>query len=325
LAKLINAHPIIEHIINYRELEKLKSTYIDALPQLVNPATRRLHTTFNQTVTATGRLSSSNPNLQNIPIRTDIGSQIRKAFIPARKEDFLLVADYNQIELRILAHLSGDKKLKKAFEDGEDIHTLTAREVFLPGGRQSRQGDAKEVTSQMRRAAKAVNFGIVYGISAMGLAEQLNITRMEAQIYIDRYFERYPSVKQFLDSIIEKATNRGFVKTMFDRKRWLPELLNPDIRIRNYGRRTAVNTVMQGSAADIIKKAMIELHQKLKETNLKSHMVLQVHDELILEVPPEEKEQVQSLVKEAMEKTVQMTPILKTSISFGKNWLEAKG
>jgi DNA polymerase-1 len=314
LAKLINAHPVIENIINYRELLKLKSTYIDALPLLVNPQTGRLHTTFNQTVTATGRLSSSKPNLQNIPIRTDIGSQIRKAFIPACKDDWLLVADYNQIELRILAYLSGDEKLIEAFEKETDVHTATAKEVF----------GVTEVTPQMRRAAKAVNFGIVYGISSRGLSEQLNITQMEAQLYIHKYFARYPGIQKFLDEIISVATEKGFVTTMFGRKRPLPELTNPDIRIQNFGKRTAVNTVMQGSAADIIKKAMIELDNRLKEKDLKSHMVLQVHDELILEVPEVEKDIAKEVVRAAMEETVKITPTLKASIHFGKNWLDAK-
>lgn len=313
LAKLINAHPVIESIINYRELLKLKSTYIDALPLLVNHKTNRVHTTFNQTVTATGRLSSSNPNLQNIPIRTDIGSQIRKAFIPGRVGDLFLVADYDQIELRILAYLSGDEKLKSAFEGDADIHSATAKEVF----------GLEEITPQQRRAAKAVNFGIIYGISSRGLSEQLNITQMEAQIYINKYFAKYTGVQKFLDEIINEATNNGYVKTMFGRKRPLPELSNPDIRIQNFGKRTAVNTVMQGSAADIIKKAMIELASKLKEQDLKSRMVLQVHDELILEVPQNEKDIAQDIVREAMEQTIKISPLLKTTIGFGSNWLDA--
>jgi len=316
LAKLINEHPIIENMINYRELAKIKSTYVDALPKMVNPKTKRLHTTFNQTVTATGRLSSSNPNLQNIPIRTDIGKRIRKAFVPARATDLLLVADYSQIELRVLAHLSKDETLTKAFEEHKDVHQATAAEVFgLP---------VNKVSEEARRKAKAVNFGIVYGISSFGLAQQLQIDAKEAATYIEMYFNRYPKVKSFIDRTVSDAYKKEFVKTLYGRCRQLPELKSNDVRIRNFGERSAINSVIQGSAADIIKQAMINVENALFTDDLMSRMVLQVHDELIFEAMALEKSALSSLVKKQMESAYVLHPSLEVNISTGPNWLEAK-
>ncbi|RJQ32201.1 MAG: DNA polymerase I [Actinobacteria bacterium] len=316
LLKLINEHPIIEAIINYRELAKLKSTYIDALPALVDKKTKRLHTCFNQEGTATGRLSSHNPNLQNIPVRTEIGREIRKSFVPANTTDELMVADYSQIELRILSHLSKDKALIKAFESGHDIHTATAAEVFGVS--------LDKVTSELRYRAKAVNFGIVYGISAHGLSEQLGISHEEAATYIQKYFKRYPDVREFIDNLIKQAYKDGYVATLYGRRRFIDELKSGDIRIRNFGERTAVNAVMQGSAADIIKVAMIAIEKELQEKGLLTRMVLQVHDELIFEVPSLERTVAEATVKDLMENTTPLTPKPLVDIHFGKNWLEAK-
>jgi len=316
LAKLINEHPIIESIINYRELTKIKSTYVDALPRLINPDTKRLHTTFNQTVTATGRLSSSNPNLQNIPVRTEVGKRIRKAFIPTRPGDSLLVADYSQIELRVLAHLAKDEALITAFERKVDIHQATAAEVFgVP---------LEKVSKDMRYKAKAVNFGIVYGISAFGLAQQLKVDNGEAANYIELYFSRYPQVKEFIDKTIASAYKNGFVETIYGRRRWLGELMSSDIRVRNFGERSAVNSVIQGSAADIIKQAMINIERTLVADGLMSRMVLQVHDELIFEVPALEQASASRLIKERMEAAYPLTPSLEVNTGLGTNWLEAK-
>ncbi len=316
LAKLINEHEIIAHIMNYRELAKIKSTYVDALPKLVNPKTGRLHTSFNQTVTATGRLSSSNPNLQNIPIRTDLGKNIRKAFVSAKPTDNLVVADYSQIELRVLAHIAKDEAMIKAFEKGMDIHLATAAEVF---GK-----PLDKVSSGMRRKAKAVNFGIVYGISSFGLAQQLGVSSEEAASYIDQYFNRYQKIKQFIDNTIAGAHEMGFVTTFYNRRRPLPELASRDVRVRNFGERSAVNSVIQGSAADIIKQAMINIEKKLTENGLMTRMVLQVHDELIFEVPALETAVATPLIKKEMEEAYALTPSLIVNISSGPNWLEAK-
>ncbi len=316
LAKLINEHEIIGNIMNYRELAKIKSTYVDALPRLVNAKTGRLHTSLNQTVTATGRLSSSNPNLQNIPIRTDLGKNIRKAFVSAKPTDSLVVADYSQIELRVLAHIAEDEAMIKAFEKGVDIHKATAAEVF---------GESLDkVSSDMRRKAKAVNFGIVYGISSFGLAQQLGVNSEEAASYIDQYFNRYQKIKQFIDNTIAQAHNQGFVTTFYNRRRPLPELASRDVRVRNFGERSAVNSVIQGSAADIIKQAMINIEKKLTENGLMTRMVLQVHDELIFEVPALETAVATPLIKKEMEEAYALTPSLIVNINSGPNWLEAK-
>ncbi len=316
LNKLIDHHPIVEKIIRYREFSKLKSTYIDALPKLVNTRTGRLHTTFSQVSTATGRLSSSNPNLQNIPVRTDLGLRVREAFVPARETDEFLVADYSQIELRILAHLSGSKNLLQAFAEGEDIHRSTAAEVFGV--------DPQAVDQEMRRRAKAVNFGIVYGISPFGLSEQLGIDKEEAREYIDKYFERYKEVRKFTDKTIADVYEKGFVETVMGRRRYIPELKSGNYRIRSLGERLAINTRIQGSAADIIKLAMIELDKELSAQGLQTKMILQVHDELVFEVPPLEREIVFSLVEEKMENAYPLGSHLKIDTALGANWREAK-
>ena len=316
LQKLALVHPIVEKIIAYRELAKLKSTYIDALPKLISPKTRRLHTTFNQTITATGRLSSSNPNLQNIPIRTELGQRIREAFVPSRRGDRFLSADYSQIELRLLAYYSDEPILIKAFKEDRDIHEATAMEVF---GVQPEQ-----VTAQMRRIAKIVNFGVLYGMSPYGLSDRLNIPLPEAKAFIDRYFNSLPRVKEFVHTAIEKAREKGYAETLLGRKRYIPELRSSNTNIRSLGERFAVNTPLQGTAADIIKLAMVRIDKQLDEKKLKTRMVLQVHDELIFEVPAEEIEIASELVKTVMENVYSLKVGLKIDISIGYNWKEAK-
>ncbi|MDI6799846.1 MAG: DNA polymerase I [Actinomycetota bacterium] len=316
LVSLLGAHPIIDKILQYREAYKLLSTYVLPLPRLVDKTTGRLHTTFNQTVTATGRLSSSNPNLQNIPVRTEVGQKIREAFIPSKVEDKLLVADYSQIELRILAHLSEDANLIDAFGRGEDIHTFTASQVFSVS--------EAEVTRDMRRAAKAVNFGIVYGLSPFGLSEQLKIEREEAARYIDEYFERYASVKRYIDDELKKAYNEGHVRTIFGRVRRLPELASSDFKVRSFGERLAINFPIQGAAADIIKIAMIRISNELIERKMETKMILQVHDELVFEVPPVEAVSVSEMVKRIMEGVCNLKVGLEAEIKMGHNWRSAK-
>lgn len=312
LTKLAAEHPVVPLIIKYRELSKLKSTYVDALPKLVNPNTGKLHTTFNQTVTATGRLSSSNPNLQNIPIRTPLGQQIRAAFIPSQPEDKLLIADYSQIELRLLAHFSEDKGLINAFLTDQDIHTATACEVF--------NLKPDEVTPSWRRQAKAVNFGIIYGMTAFGLAEQLQISPEEAQAYIERYFKRYPKVQEFIQNTIAQAYENGYVRTLSGRIRPMPELFSSNYNERSFGQRAAVNAVLQGSAADIIKIAMINIDHFLQEKGLLSKLILQVHDELVLEVTPLEQDYVGGQVKELMENVYNLKVPLKVELTLRSNW-----
>jgi len=316
LAKLIDAHAIVPLILEYRELAKLKSTYIDALPKLINPATGRLHTSFNQTVTATGRLSSSNPNLQNIPTRTELGRRIRQAFIPAHKDEKLLSADYSQIELRLLAHLSDDAVLKEAFHADLDIHTATAAEVFSV--------TAEEVTSEMRRGAKAINFGIIYGMSAFGLSEQLGISTDEAGEYIERYLDRYPNVRGYLDRTIKDAYKSGYVTTITGRKRYMPELKSAGYNERSFGERVAVNAPLQGGAADIIKLAMIDIDDYLVSSGLQTRMVLQVHDELVFEVPPLEEHVAPPRIEELMTNAYPLSVPLKVNLVLGRNWGEAK-
>lgn len=316
LQKLAAAHPIAERILAYREVAKLKSTYVDALPKLANRKTGRLHTSFNQTVTSTGRLSSTNPNLQNIPVKGEMGLRIREAFVPAHATDELLVADYSQIELRLLAHLSEDPVLLGAFARGEDIHTATAASVF---------GVKLEDTNpSMRRAAKVVNFGIIYGMQAHGLSQSLGISVGEAQDYIDKYFQKHPKVRAFIDGTIAAAHRDGFVRTMFGRRRFMPELKSGNYRVKSLGERLAVNTPLQGASADIIKLAMIELDRELESRGLRARMVLQVHDELILEVPPIERDLVTDLVRRVMEGVAELSAPLEVEISLGRNWREAK-
>jgi DNA polymerase-1 len=315
LAALRGAHPIIEAIETYRELSKLMSTYLLALPEAVNPATGRLHTTFHQTVAATGRLSSSDPNLQNIPVRTELGSQVRECFT-AREGALLVVADYGQIELRLMAYLAQEPALIEAFRRGEDIHTRTAAEVFGLG-----QG---EVTSTHRRYAKAVNFGILYGISSFGLSQQLNVDREEAAAYIERYFERMPNVRRFIDATVADASQYGFVGTVFGRRRSIPELRSSLFQTRSLGERLAVNSVIQGSAADIIKVAMIRCHGMLGREFPEARLVLQVHDELIFETLPAEAAAVKERVVEEMVAAFPMDPPLAVDAGVGENWLSAK-
>ena len=293
LESLRNKHDIIGKILEYRGLKKLLSTYIDALPQLINPKTGRIHTSFNQTVTATGRLSSSNPNLQNIPIRDEDGKEIRKAFIPDDGCSFFS-ADYSQIELRIMAHLSEDKNMIDAFLSGYDIHAATAAKIY--------KVDIKEVTADMRRKAKTANFGIIYGISVFGLAERMNVDRKEAKELIDGYFETYPQVKSYMDKSIQVAREHGYVETIFHRKRFLPDINSRNAVVRGYAERNAINAPIQGSAADIIKVAMARIYERFKAEGLKAKMILQVHDELNFSVPAKEKEIVEQVVIEEMEK-----------------------
>lgn len=314
LESLRNKHEIIGKILEYRGLKKLLSTYIDALPQLINPRTGHIHTSFNQAVTATGRLSSSNPNLQNIPIRDEDGKEIRKAFIPDDGCEFFS-ADYSQIELRIMAHLSQDKNMVDAFLSGYDIHAATAAKIY--------KVDINNVTADMRRKAKTANFGIIYGISVFGLAERMNVPRQEAKELIDGYFETYPQVKEYMDRSIQVARENGYVETIFHRKRFLPDINSRNAVVRGYAERNAINAPIQGSAADIIKVAMALIYQRLQSNNLKAKMILQVHDELNFSVPEAEKEIIQKIVIEEMERAYHMLVPLKADFGWGKNWLEA--
>jgi DNA polymerase-1 len=315
LEALAPDHEIVRKILDYRELAKLKGTYVDALPALVNPSTGRLHTTFDQCGSATGRLSSADPNLQNIPIRTELGRQIRAAFIP-RPGWRLVVADYSQIELRVLAHVSQDAVLIQAFRSGEDIHTRTAAEVLgVP---------PLLVGPEERRRAKAINFGIVYGLSAFGLAAQLGISRTDAQRYIDGYFSRYAGVKRYIDSVISEVRRTGFTRTLFGRRRAIPDINSPNPPARNFAERTAVNSPIQGAAADLIKLAMISIDRRLRQEKFRAEMVLQVHDELLFEAPPEEVDSLGSLVKHEMESVRKLDVPLLIEIGVGENWRDAK-
>ena len=314
LEKLRNKHPIIEKILEQRGLKKLLSTYVDAFPHLINARTGKVHTSFNQTVTSTGRLSSTNPNLQNIPIRDERGREMRKVFIPDNGYTFLS-ADYSQIELRIMAHLSNDKNMVEAFNQGLDIHTATAAKIYhVP---------LTETTSDMRRKAKVANFGIIYGISVFGLADRLNIPRAEAKELIDGYFATYPDVKKYMDTSIETAREKGYVETVLGRKRYLPDINSQNAIVRGYAERNAINAPIQGSAADIIKIAMIRIFNRLSDQKMQSKMILQVHDELNFNVHDNELEKVKQLVVEEMEKAYQLIVPLKTDCGMGKNWLEA--
>ena len=314
LEGLRGKHDIVGKILDYRGLKKLLSTYIDALPLLINPRTGKIHTSFNQTVTATGRLSSSNPNLQNIPIRNEDGKEIRKAFIPEEGCEFFS-ADYSQIELRIMAHLSGDGNMIEAFNEGDDIHAATASKVYKIG--------IDEVTREQRSKAKTANFGIIYGISVFGLAERMNVPRSEAKELIDGYFETYPQVKEYMDQSIAVAREKGYIETIFGRKRFLPDINSHNAVVRGYAERNAINAPIQGSAADIIKVAMVRIYQRFKDENIRSTMILQVHDELNFSVYPDEKEKVQQIVIEEMEKAYAMQVPLRADCGWGKNWLEA--
>ena len=314
LESLKGKHQIVEKILDYRGLKKLLSTYVDALPELINPKTGRIHTSFNQTVTATGRLSSSNPNLQNIPVRDDDGKEIRKAFIPDDGCEFFS-ADYSQIELRIMAHLSEDDNMIEAFREEQDIHAATAAKIY--------KINMDEVTREQRSKAKTANFGIIYGISVFGLAERLNVDRKEAKELIDGYFENYPKVKAYMDESIRSARDKGYIETIFKRKRYLPDINSRNAVVRGYAERNAINAPIQGSAADIIKVAMIRIYKRFMDESIKSKMILQVHDELNFSVLREEKEKVQQIVISEMEAAYKMKVPLLADCGWGQNWLEA--
>lgn len=315
LLKLENKHEIISHILDYRSNSKLLSTYVKALPKLINEKTNKLHTTFNQTVVSTGRLSSTNPNLQNIPVRTEEGRKIREAFIPENSENLLIAADYSQIELRIMAHLSDDDNMISAFQNNEDIHAATAAKIYdVP---------KENVSKDMRSRAKSANFGIIYGISAFGLAENLSISRSEAKELIDGYFNSYPKVKEYMDSAIREGRKKSYVSTLFGRKRFLRNIHSSNGMQRSIDERNAINAPIQGTASDIIKKAMLKCNQYIRENKLNSKMILQVHDELLFDVPKSEKEKLTSLVRKAMEQAAELSVKLKADIGEGANWLEA--
>jgi DNA polymerase-1 len=311
LQQLAEDHELPREILEYRSLNKLKNTYVDALPKMIHPKTGRVHTSLNQTVTATGRLSSSKPNLQNIPIRTPLGRKIREAFV-AEQDHILISADYSQVELRILAHLSEDERLISAFQNDEDIHTRTAVEIFgLP---------EKKVTPEMRRDAKVVNFGIIYGMGRFGLSRQLSIPMDVADEYIQSYFEQYPGVKVYQEKLLDEAREKGYVTTIMNRRRPIPELSSNNRNIQAMGERTAINTPIQGSAADIIKVAMIRISEALQNRKMRSKMILQIHDELILEAPEKELEEAKQVLKEGMEGVITLKIPLIVDIGTGKNW-----
>ncbi|MFD1552389.1 DNA polymerase I [Putridiphycobacter roseus] len=316
LQKLAEKHEIIPYILDYRSLKKLKSTYVDAFPALVNPKTGRIHTHYMQTIAATGRLSSTNPNLQNIPIRTERGREMRKTFIPRNKDFLILAADYSQIELRIIAALAEETNMIQAFKDGLDIHAATAAKVFGVA-------DIKEVTAAQRRSAKAVNFGIIYGQSAFGLAQNLGIPRKEAKAIIDSYFEEYPKIKTYMTKEVEFARTHGYVETIMKRRRYLKDIQSNNAIVRGFAERNAVNAPIQGSAADVIKIAMIKLHKAMKKAGLKSKMLLQVHDELVFDVAKDEQEVLAKMVKENMESAVQLSVPLDVAYNIAENWLDA--
>jgi DNA polymerase-1 len=315
LEKLRHRHPVVEKLLDYRGIKKLLSAYVDALPRLVHPESGKVHTSFNQTVTSTGRLSSTNPNLQNIPVREEMGREIRKAFIADDAGCVFFSADYSQIELRVMAHLSGDRNMIEAFWQGADIHAATAARIYgVPDG---------QVTPDMRRKAKTANFGIIYGISVFGLAERLGIPRGEARELIDGYFRTYPRIHEYMDECIRNAYDRGYVETLFHRRRYLPDIRSNNAVVRGYAERNAINAPIQGSAADIIKVAMVRIFKRFEEEGLRSKMILQVHDELNFNVYGNELERVRSLVVEEMEGAIQLQVPLIVDCGEGRNWLEA--
>jgi len=315
LDELSDKHPMIDKITYFRQLSKLFSTYVVGLKAVID-VDERIHSSFNQTVTTTGRLSSTEPNLQNIPIKYELGREIRKVFIPENDKCVILSADYSQIELRVLAHISGDEKMIDAFKHNLDIHTTTASEVF--------KVPIDEVTPRMRNNAKAVNFGIVYGIGEFSLSKDLKISRKEAKTYINTYFERYPGVKKYLDDIIDFAKGNHYVTTFLNRRRSLPEIKSSNKIVQSFGERLAMNTPIQGSAADLIKLAMVNVYDEIEKRNLKSRLILQVHDELILNVYKDELEEVEAIVKNKMENVVKFKVPLVVDINVGKSWYEAK-
>ena len=315
LEKLKNEHPVIEKILEYRSLTKLNSTYVEGLKPYINAVTGRIHSYFHQTITATGRISSTEPNLQNIPTRIELGKQLRRAFKP--KEGYLFIdADYSQIELRVLAHISNDEHMIEAFNNNEDIHKQAAASVF--------KVPINEVTKEQRSHAKAVNFGIVYGISDFGLGEQIGVSRKKAKEYIDQYLAKYSGIKQFMSDIVEEAKEKGYVETLFKRRRYIPELKSKNFNIRQFGARAAMNTPIQGTAADIMKIAMIDVFNKLKERKLKSKLILQIHDELLIETKEEEKEEVKNILKTSMENAIKLKVPLRADVSEAYNWYDLK-
>ena len=315
LEKLKGEHPIIEKILEYRQLVKLNSTYVEGMIPFINTKTGRIHTFFHQTVTATGRLSSTEPNLQNIPTRTELGKKLRKVFKPGKGKIFL-DADYSQVELRVLAHMANDEIMVDAFNTNADIHTISASQVF--------KVPVEEVSKQLRSRAKAVNFGIVYGISEFGLAEQIDIKRNEAKQYIEQYLETYHGIRDYMTEIVEEAKRKGYVTTLFGRRRYIPELSSNNYMVRKFGDRAAMNTPIQGTAADIMKIAMIKVYNELKNRNLKSKIVLQIHDELIIETLESEKEEVSKLLKECMESAAKLSVPLTVEVEEGNSWYQAK-
>ncbi|KPK85824.1 MAG: DNA polymerase I, partial [Bacteroides sp. SM23_62_1] len=315
LSKISDQHPIIPKVLEYRTLKKLLSTYVDALPRMIKPKTGKLHTSFNQTITSTGRLSSNNPNLQNIPVREERGREIRKAFVPSDSNHVLLSADYNQIELRLMAHMSGDMNIQNAFKNREDIHRSTAAKIF--------NVSPDEVTREMRGRAKTANFGIIYGISAFGLSQRLNISRAEAKELIDGYFRSYPLVRHYMEKSIQFAKENGYVVTLLGRRRYLQDINSHNAVVRGFAERNAINAPLQGSAADIIKIAMINIHKRIIDNNLKSKMILQVHDELVFDVYKPELEEIKEIVVQEMEHAYPLNVPLVVDCSVGNNWLEA--
>ena len=315
LENLADESEVVRLILSYRTYQKLYSTYIEGLKPLIQKPQNLIHTTFNNTITTTGRLSSTNPNLQNIPIRDEEGKELRKVFVP-REGNIFIDADYSQIELRLLAHFSGCKELIKAYGDDEDVHAVTASQVFSVA--------LDEVTPKMRRAAKAVNFGIIYGISEFGLSKNIGVDVKTAKQYIEKYFEHYSAVKEYMQSNVEFARKNGYVATLTGRKRYIKEINSSNYNMRQFGERAAMNMPLQGSSADIIKIAMVNLYKALKENGLKTKLILQVHDELVLDAPENEREQAMQILKYEMENAVKLNVPLKVDVHCGKNWYEAK-
>ena len=315
LEKMRSYAPIVEHILDYREIAKIQSTYVEGLLKVIEEDTSLVHTRYQQTVARTGRLSSVNPNLQNISVRSEEGRKVRKAFVPRADNWKLFAADYSQIELRILAHISNDKHLIETFKRNEDVHTTTAVRIFD-------LESADDVTPNMRRDAKAVNFGVVYGISDYGLSENLGISRKDAKEYIDTYFAQFPGVQDYIDNIIREAKEKGFVETMFHRRRYLPDINSRNFNLRSFAERTAMNTPIQGTAADIIKVAMVQVAKRLEEENLEAKMLLQVHDELVFEAPENEIPALEKLVEETMEHAIELSIPLSVESSSGETWYE---
>ena len=317
LQTLAREYPICTLVLEWREVTKLKNTYVDVIPQLIDPKDGRLHTIFNQTSTATGRLSSTNPNLQNIPVRGDLGRRIRRAFVAKSDDHVLLAADYSQIELRLMAHLSGDEAMRRAFEEGQDIHDFTARQIF---------GIAPDasVDHNQRRMAKSVNFGLLYGMSDFGLAQRLEISRAEAKEITTAYFARFPSVRRHIEATLEEGRRNGYVSTILGRRRYMPALTSSNYAIRSAAEREATNAPLQGSAADLMKLAMVRIDRALQSTDLDATLLLQIHDELIFEVSAKDLHETAHLVRDAMENAMQLSVPLETTLKSGKNWYDVK-